>query len=99
MDKPRSVKYSGRRTVFTAVETDKPAGDRRLPAVRRVALTLPCTATTYSNSPSITGTTATPLDTYSPRPGFFLTSGRRVARPKFAATAHSAYKLSPPLAA
>jgi hypothetical protein len=99
MDKPRSVKNSGRRTVFTAVETDKPAGDRRLPAVRRVALTFHRTATTYSNSPSITGTTATPLDTYSPRPGFFLTSGRRVARPKFAATAHSAYKLSPPLVA
>jgi hypothetical protein len=99
MDKPRSVKYSGRRTVFTVVETDKPAGDRRLPAVSRMALTFHRAATTYSNSPSITGTTATPLDTYSPRPGSFLTSGRRVARPKFAATAHSAYKLSPPLAA
>jgi hypothetical protein len=32
-------------------------------------------------------------------PAFFLTSDRRVSRPKFAATARSAYKLSPPLAA
>jgi hypothetical protein len=28
---------------------------------------------------------------------FFLTADRRVSRPKFTATARSAYKLSPPL--
>jgi hypothetical protein len=47
---------------------DKPAGDRRLPALCRVFTPFHRIAATYPRSPLIAGTTATPLDTNSPHP-------------------------------
>jgi hypothetical protein len=63
VDKPRPVNNSGRRTMFTAVESDKYAGDRRLSALCRVALPFHRIAVTCSRSPLITGVTATAWDT------------------------------------
>ena len=59
MDKPRPVNNSGRRTKLTAVESDKYAGDRRFPALRRVSRHFHRIAVTYSRSPLIAGVTAT----------------------------------------
>jgi hypothetical protein len=63
VDKPWPVNNSGRRTMFTAAESDKYAGDRRLSALCRVALPFHRITVTCSRSPLITGVIATAWDT------------------------------------
>ena len=62
-DKLRPINNSGRRTLFTAVESDSFAGDRRLPALRRVSNPFHRITITCSHSSLITGAIATALDT------------------------------------
>jgi hypothetical protein len=58
-DKLRPINNSGRRTMFTAVETDKNAGDCRRTALCHVPEYLHCIAVSLSDSRLIAGMTAT----------------------------------------
>jgi hypothetical protein len=77
---------------------DKLTGDRRLPAVRRVAQPFHRVAVTPHCCLINAGEVATAWDANSRAPVIFSTSDHRASSPKFAATARGLYKLTAPSA-
>jgi hypothetical protein len=95
-DKLRPINNSGRRTIFTAVESDNFVGDHRLSALCRVALPFHRVAVTLYGRLIVAGEVATTVDTSSHAPVTPCPSDRRASSSKFSATAVEPYKLKPP---
>ena len=94
-DKLRTINNSGRRTIFTAVESDNFAGDRRRSALCRVALPFHRIAVTLYGRLIVAGEVATMVDTSSRAPVTPCPSDRRASPLKLPAAALASYKLSP----
>jgi hypothetical protein len=71
-DKLRPINNSGRRTIFTAVESDNFAGDRRLSALCHVALPFHRVAVTLYGRLIVAGEVTTTVDTSSRAPVLFF---------------------------
>jgi hypothetical protein len=97
-DKLRPINNSGRRTMFTAMETDKNTGDCRRTALCHVPEYLHRIAVNPCDSLWLVGVTATVDATDSRALVLFLSSDRRASSSKFPAAALVSYKLSPPSA-